>query len=70
MTTDHLKHRLISKIKQWKDVFSKELHKKVKFLLDNLTDEIKQLKLKLTKPAQDIDTLKSIMSALEEIRRK
>lgn len=70
MTTDRLKHGLISKIRQWKDAFSKELHKKAKFLLDNLTDEIKQLKLKLQKPAQDIDTLKSIMSALEEIRRK
>ena len=68
LTTDHLKHGLISKIKQWKDAFSKELHKKAKSSLDNLTDEIKQLKLKLQKPAQDIDTLGSIMSALEEIR--
>ena len=70
LITDHLKHWLISKIKQWKDAFSKELHKKAKFLLNNLTYEIKQLKLKLTKSAQDIDTLKSIITALKEIRRK
>ena len=50
------------------DAFSKELHKKAKSSLDNLTDEIKQLKFKLQKPAQDIDTLGSIMSVLEEIR--
>ena len=59
---------MISKIKQWKDAFSKELHKKAKSSLDNQTDEIKQLRLKLQKPAQGIDTLGSIMSALEEIK--
>ena len=50
------------------DAFSKELHKKAKSSLDTLTEEIKQLKLKLQKTAQDIDSLCSIISALEEIR--
>ena len=70
LTTDHLKQGLKSKIQQWKEGFSRELHKKAKSSLDHLTDEIKQLKLKLEKPAKDIDALGSIMSALEEIRKK
>ena len=47
-----------------------DLHKKAKTLLENLTDEIKQIKLKLEKPAKDIDSLGGVMSALEEIRKK
>lgn len=35
-----------------------------------MTDEIKQIKLKLEKPAKDIDSLGGVMSALEEIRKK
>jgi hypothetical protein len=35
-----------------------------------LTDEIKQIKLKIEKPAKDIDSLGGVMSALEEIRKK
>ena len=70
LTTDHLKDGLKSKIQQWKEAFSRELHKKAKSSLDHLTDDIKQLKFKLQKPAQDIDTLGNIMYALEEIRKK
>jgi len=35
-----------------------------------LTDEIKQIRLKIDKPVKDIDSLGSVMSALEEIRKK
>jgi dynein heavy chain len=70
LTTDHLKQGLKSKILQWKEAFSRELHKKAKSSLDHLYDDIKQLKFKLQKPAQDIDTLGNIMHALEEIRKK
>jgi len=35
-----------------------------------LTDEIKQIKLKTEKPVKDIDSLGSVMAALEEIRKK
>jgi hypothetical protein len=31
---------------------------------------IKQIKLKIDKPAKDIDSLGNVMTALEEIRRK
>lgn len=70
LTTNHLKGGLKSKIQQWKEGFSRELHKKAKSLLDHLTDNIKQLKFKLQKPAKDIDTLGNVMTALEEIRKK
>lgn len=46
------------------------MHKRAKTLLENLTDEIKQIKLKIEKPAVDIDSLGGVMSALEEIRKK
>lgn len=35
-----------------------------------MTDEIKGIKLKIEKPAKDIDSLGSVMHALEEIRKK
>ena len=39
-------------------------------MLEHLTDDIKQIKLKIEKPAKDIDSLGSVMYALEEIRKK
>jgi dynein heavy chain, axonemal len=65
-----LKQGLKSKIQQWKEGFSRELHKKAKSSLDHLTDDIKQLKFKVEKEAKDIDTLGNVMSALEEIRKR
>jgi len=51
-------------------VYSRDLHKKAKTLFEHLTDEIKQIKLKIDKPANDIDSLGNVMHALEEIRKK
>jgi hypothetical protein len=39
-------------------------------MLESLMDELKQIQLKIDKPAVDIDSLGSVMSALEEIRKK
>lgn len=39
-------------------------------MLEHLTDDIKQIKLKIEKPVKDIDSLGSVMYALEEIRKK
>ena len=57
-------------IEMWKSAFSKDLHKKAKSHLEHLTDDIKQIRLKIEKPVKDIDSLGSVMYALEEIRRK
>lgn len=57
-------------IEMWKSAFSKDLHKKAKTLLEHLTDDIKQIRLKIEKPVKDIDSLGSVMYALEEIRKK
>jgi dynein heavy chain len=54
----------------WKSAFSKDLHKKAKTHLESLTDDIKQIRLKIEKPVKDIDSLGSVMFALEEIRKK
>jgi dynein heavy chain len=68
LKTENVKSGLKSWIDSWKDAFSRDLHKKAKNLLENLTDEIKQIKLKLDKPVKDIDSLGGVMGALEEIR--
>lgn len=70
LKTDNVKNGLKTWIDSWKDAFSRDLHKKAKTLLENLTDEIKQIKLKIDKPAKDIDSLGGVMQALEEIRQK
>lgn len=70
MKTLNVKNGLITWIEHWKEVFSKDLHKKAKNMLENLQDEIKQISLKVKKPAENIDSLGSVMSALEEIRNK
>jgi dynein heavy chain len=57
-------------IEQWKSVYSRDLHKKAKTHLESLTDDIKQIRLKIEKPVKDIDSLGSVMYALEEIRKK
>jgi len=54
----------------WKSAFSKDLHKKAKTHLESLTDDIKQIRLKIEKPVKDIDSSGSVMYALEEIRKK
>jgi hypothetical protein len=45
----------------WKSAFSKDLHKKAKTHLESLTDDIKQIRLKIEKPVKDIDSLGSVM---------
>jgi dynein heavy chain len=70
LKTEHVKTGLKKWIDSWRDAFSRDLHKKAKTLLENLTDEIKQIKLKIEKPANDIDSLGGVMEALEEIRKK
>jgi hypothetical protein len=61
LKTDHVKGGLKRWIDIWKDAFSRDLHKKAKTLLESLTDEIKQIKLKIEKPVKDIDSLGGVM---------
>jgi dynein heavy chain len=65
-----VKQSLKEWIEKWKHRFSTDLNKKAKRGLEGLMDELKQIQLKIDKPAQSIDSLGSVMSALEEIRRK
>ena len=51
-------------------VFSKDIHKQAKSLMSDLADDIKQIRLKTDKEVKDIDSLGSVMNALEEIRKK
>ena len=51
-------------------IFAKDVHKQAKTLLGNLADDIKQIRLKIDKEVKDIDSLGSVMLALEEIRKK
>ena len=72
LQTVNVKKQLSEWIHNWKEVYSRDIHKKAKTLLEQLTDEIKHIRLKLEKPvkAGEIDSLGSVMGALEEIRKK
>jgi len=70
LKTIGVKESLTKYINNWKMVYSKEIHRQAKTLLGNLADEIKQIKLKIEKPVKEIDSLGSVMNALEEIRKK
>lgn len=70
LKTNNVKIGLKKWIESWKDAYAKDLHKRAKTLMERLTDQIKQIKLKIEKPAKDIDSLGNIMHALEEIRNK
>ena len=72
LKTINVKNQLSSQITNWKDVYSRDIHKKAKTLLEGLTDEIKQIRLKIEKPVKvgEIDSLGGVMGALDEIRKK
>jgi dynein heavy chain len=70
LKTKGVKDALTKYLQQWKMVFSKDIHKQAKNLLSNLADDIKQIRLKIDKEVKDIDSLGSVMLALEEIRKK
>ena len=70
MKTENVKNGLKDWINKWKDVYSRDLHKKAKNHLDKLTEVIKSIRNKIEKPAKDIDSLGQVMKALEEIREE
>ena len=70
LKTKGVKDALSGYLNQWKLVYSKDVHKQAKSLLGNLADDIKQIRLKIDKEVKDIDSLGSVMLALEEIRKK
>ena len=70
LKTEKAKLALTDWIEKWKTRYSRDLHKKAKNMLEGLMDELKQIQLKIDKPVVDIDSLGSVMSALEEIRKK
>jgi len=68
LKNEKVKESLKEWIEKWKTRYSKDLHKKARTMLESLMDEIKQIQLKIDKPVVDIDSLGSVMTALEEIR--
>jgi hypothetical protein len=70
LKTDNVKAGLHKWIILWKDAYAKDLLKKAQTNMDKLAEEIKHIKLKIEKPAKDIDSLGNVMFALDEIRKK
>jgi dynein heavy chain len=70
LKTNNVKTGLQKWIILWKDAYAKDLLKKAQTNIDKLTEEIKHIKLKIEKPAKDIDSLGNVMHALDEIRKK
>jgi len=70
LKTESLKLGLKDAARQWKIAFSNDLHKKARSKLEELTDYIKSTAKTLNTPVKDIDTLKTVMDCLQEIRAK
>jgi len=70
LKTNNVKTGLHKWIILWKGAYAKDLLKKAQTNMDKLTEEIKHIKLKIEKPAKDIDSLGNVMHALDEIRKK
>lgn len=66
--TDPLIGGLKEKCKEWKSQYSKDLHSKAKGELTELTEHIKSLRNKITKPITDINSLGMVVTTLEQIR--
>jgi len=70
LKTDNLKQGFIQWIKEWKTAFAEDLHKRAKGLLDQLSEQTKNLQGRLQKEVKDIDSLRIVMETLEEIRKQ
>lgn len=70
LKTDSVKTGLRKWISQWKITYAKDLFRQASSQIESLKDDMKHIKLKIEKPAQDIDSLGNVMHALEEIRAK
>lgn len=70
LQTGNVKLSLKSKIRSWQDAYSQDLYIRANRMLEQLNDDMKQIRLKIDKPAKDIDSLGQVMYALEEIRKK
>ena len=65
-----IKQELIEYLHNWKNVYSKDLHKRARNRLDNILEYINQTKAKLQKDVTSIDTLRYVMQTLIEIRQR
>lgn len=70
LKTENLCQGLKSLAKDWKNQYSFDLHKRARGMLDHLTEQTKNLDIKLHKDVKDIGSLGYVMESLEEIRKQ
>jgi dynein heavy chain len=70
LKTKSVKEGLDRWIKQWQTTYAKDLLRQASSQVEALKDDMKHIRLKIEKPAQDIDSLGNVMHALSEIRAK
>ena len=70
LKTKSIKQSLKDWIEEWKVAYSQDLHKKARANLETLTDDIKQIQIKLSREVRDLDSLGFVMNTLEEIRKE
>jgi len=68
LKTEGLQSGLINWVKEWKNKYAENLHKKARTLLDTLTEQTKHLDVKLKREVKDINSLGIVMETLETIR--
>jgi dynein heavy chain len=64
LKTESVKEGLQKWIGQWKTTYAKDLHRQASSQIESLKDDMKHIRLKIEKPAEDIDSLGNVMHAL------
>ena len=64
LKTKSIKQSLKDWIEEWKVAYSQDLHKKARANLEQLTDDIKQIQIKLSREVRDLDSLGFVMNTL------
>ena len=68
--TDLLRLALVTECQNWKRAFGMALNKKASDDMDTIFDIVEDQKKRLSRPINDLDDIRSSMSALKELREK
>ena len=67
--TEPFKLALCVEIKQWKLLFGHSINEKYRTAMEEITQFVTEYSKRLSRPINDLEDVRSAMSALEEIRK-
>ena len=65
-----LKHALISECRAWKSIFGHNVNVKYRTMMDELLNSLDDIAKRLGRPINDLDDVRTAMSALKEMREE